>query len=200
MTPSRFFASLFVTCTLLMATATELAAVTRPVAATEPVITSVRGRHVTVSVPAGFDRIVLQAMRSARRRAAALDDADRWKTVATKYPQREAGVVTFRLARLIPKRQLRVLGNQDDILPGSFFTGFTNFLGDPPIADAAVSNGSPPVTIDGALGSNGLASGGRSSEFTATRDVVESDIWKVVGDRLYFYNQLRGLQLFDLSD
>ena len=27
----------------------------------------------------------------------------------------------------------------------------------------------------------------------------ESDIWKIDGDRLYFFNSVRGLQVFDIS-
>ena len=30
--------------------------------------------------------------------------------------------------------------------------------------------------------------------------VEESDIWKVVGETLYYFNRSRGLQIFDLSD
>jgi hypothetical protein len=34
---------------------------------------------------------------------------------------------------------------------------------------------------------------------TAGREVVESDIWRIRGDTLYFFNQFRGLQVIDLS-
>ena len=32
------------------------------------------------------------------------------------------------------------------------------------------------------------------------REVVESDIWRLEGDRMYFFNQYRGLQIVDLSN
>jgi hypothetical protein len=196
----RIFSSVFATCALI-ATAPVLQAVDTS-AATEPVITSVRGRTVVVSVPAGFDRVMLQAVRPARQRklAAGDDSATRWKTIATKYPHREARRITFRLPRLTPKRHLRVLGNQDEVLPGSFFTGITSFLGDPPMADNGSSANFPPGAVNGAAGPDGLLSSGKTNESDVTRTVVEADIWKVFGDRLYFFNQLRGLQLFDLSD
>ena len=34
----------------------------------------------------------------------------------------------------------------------------------------------------------------------APRDVVESDIWSIHNDILYFFNSLRGLQVIDLKD
>ena len=33
-----------------------------------------------------------------------------------------------------------------------------------------------------------------------TRSVVESDIWKIDGDTMYFFNQNRGLQVIDVSN
>src|SRR5262249_50924890 len=33
-----------------------------------------------------------------------------------------------------------------------------------------------------------------------TRSVVESDIWELSGDTLYFFNQYRGLQVIDISN
>jgi hypothetical protein len=199
----RFFFSALVAGALSSSWA--FGATTDATVSTEPVITAVRGRNVTVSVPAGFDRVVLQALRPARQRQLARkdgDDAAKWKTIATKYPHREARALTFHLPRLTPKRHLRVLGNQDEILPGSFFTGFTNFLGDPPIAaDAFTLSNAFPGAVNSAADPDTITLVSKTNEGgDATRAVVEADIWKVVGDRLYFYNQLRGLQLFDLSD
>src|SRR4029079_10906743 len=128
----RFFTPWFAAVALLNSSVSLVAAASPTISSdnasanTDPVITSVRGRNVHVSVPAGFDRVVLQVARPARQRKAS--DAVVWKTVATKYPHREASAVTFRVPRLTPKRHLRVFGNQDEVLPGSFFTGFTNFL------------------------------------------------------------------------
>ena len=38
-----------------------------------------------------------------------------------------------------------------------------------------------------------------SGEQVQARAVVESDIWKISGDTLYFFNQYRGLQVIDIS-
>ena len=44
------------------------------------------------------------------------------------------------------------------------------------------------------------AADAQESESESTEEVVESDIWKVEGNYLYFFNQYRGLQIFDIED
>ena len=154
-------------------------------------------------MPAGFDRVTLQALttRHGKGRAKVAGAAQpEWKTLGTKYPHGEEGVVEFHLARLTPKRNLRVYGNKNDALPESFLTGITSFLGDP----AGATAGGVSVGAGGVLGATPAAKGANSlasadAGTTEQRDVTEADIWKIVGDRLYFFNQVRGLQLFDLS-
>jgi len=170
---------------------------------TEPEIISLRGKNVWVRVPEGFDRVTLQVFSLRRGRGGKPNDANDWKTVATKYPHRAAGVVQFRLGRLTAKRHLRVFGNKNDSIPSSFFTGITTFAADPAQAAALAGNttnagpGGPAAPT--AIGDGAFKVAGDSAT-TEARDVAEADIWKIVGDRLYFFNQLRGLQLFDLSD
>ena len=170
---------------------------------TEPEIVAIRARVVRVRVPAGFDRVTLQGLttRHGKVRARVIGAAQpEWKTLGTKYPHGEEGVVEFRLARLTPKRNLRVYGNKNGALPESFLTGITSFLGDPAGGTAGgVSVGAGGIlgAAPAAKGANSLASADAGA--TEKRDVTEADIWKIVGDRLYFFNQVRGLQLFDLS-
>lgn len=168
---------------------------------TAPEIVAIHARVVRVRVPAGFDRVTLQALttRHGKVRAKVTGAAQpEWKTLGTKYPHGGEGVVEFHLARLTPKRNLRVYGNKNDALPESFLTGITSFLGDP----AGVPAGG--ISVGGILGAAPVAKGANSfasadAGATEKRDVTEADIWKIVGDRLYFFNQVRGLQLFDLS-
>ena len=170
---------------------------------TEPEIVSLRGKTVSVRVPEGFDRVTLQVFTSRRGRGGKAGGQPDWKTVATKYPRRAAGIVDFRLPRLTAKRHLRVFGNTNDAIPGSFFTGITTFVADPVQAATAAGDVSNSG-LQGAPGPNGILSASAKATdgaaTTETRDVAEADIWKIVGDRLYFFNQLRGLQLFDLSN
>lgn len=87
---------------------------------------------------------------------------------------------------------MRVRGDATDRLPASFYTGTNNFLGEP---GAPTGNGGGPLAGDGRATAPGAAVPPEPS-----RDVVESDIWKIRGDTLYFFNQQRGLQIIDISN
>ncbi|HZJ14437.1 MAG TPA: beta-propeller domain-containing protein, partial [Chthoniobacteraceae bacterium] len=172
--------------------------------ATEPYIEAIHGRHVRVRVPAGFDRVTLQ-QRVLSRAPARPGGSLHWKTIATDYPRGAGKVIKIKLQTLVGERHLRVFGNKFEPLPGSLLTGLTNFLPDP-LTDANGGN-NPTVSVRGNPGVMTLAGtdsvtsnfkeGGGGGE---PRAVVESDIWRVDGDRLYFFNELRGLQSFDLSN
>ena len=65
----------------------------------------------------------------------------------------------------------------------------------------------PAATI--ALASNNVMTGSSltpvatstlSTQTAVPAEAVESDIWKVIGNRLFFFNQYRGMQVFDLTD
>ena len=165
---------------------------------TEPTIVSVRGRIVRIRIPAGFDRVTLQQYVVPRNPARARA-ADRWRTLSTKYPRGAESVIAVRIPTLLPKRFLRVFGNKLEALPGSLLTGITRFLPDPIEADPTVSTNSlgGGAKLDGQTGQVLGNVAGNSD--AAPRAVAESDIWKVQGDRLYFFNELRGLQVFDLA-
>ena len=141
--------ALFLVLAVLLTSATAIPADPAPTSSaagqfsgTEPEIISLRGKNVWVRVPEGFDRVTLQVISLRRGRGRKPDDANDWKTVGTKYPQRAAGVVQFRLGRLTAKRHLRVFGNKNDSIPSSFFTGITTFAADP--AQSAALLQSPP--------------------------------------------------------
>ena len=162
---------------------------------TEPDIQSIHGRIVKIRVPAGFDRVMLQQY-IVPRRAARAGTADRWRTLSTKYPHGEAMTIKVKMPVLIAKRFLRVSGSKAEPLPESLLTGISEFLADPLDAEAVVSPegfggaNKTGVSVDGIAGNAGDST---------PRTVTESDIWKVNGDRLYFFNEFRGLQVFDLS-
>ena len=162
---------------------------------TEPVIQSIRGKVVKIRVPAGFDRVMLQQY-VVPRRATRANGGDRWRTLATKYPHGEAMTLKVKMPVLIAKRFLRVHGTKVEPLPESLLTGISVFLPDAPEAETVLnSDGFGGVNKD-AVTENGIA--GNAGDSTP-RTVTESDIWKVNGDRLYFFNELRGLQVFDLA-
>ena len=165
---------------------------------TEPTLISVRGRIVRIAVPAGFDRVTLQQY-VVPRTPVRTRMADRWRTLSTKYPRGAATVITLRIPTLLPKRFLRVFGNRIEPLPGSLLTGITSFLPDPIDADTTLTTNGLNKDGVSVAGTTGNLSSGNGTDATA-RTVTESDIWKVQGNRLYFFNELRGLQAFDLSN
>lgn len=167
-------------------------------AASEPVISAINGRKVRVKVPEGFHEVTLQR-KTANRKSP-------WVTVSTNAVNGDAKVVTFTLRAKVSKRSLRVFGKKNGELPSAYFGGITNFLGEPVAAQpvgglnpGGISTGVVDVTSSGALDASGtltISAGAGSS----ARTVTESDIWKLDGDHLYFFNQYRGLQNIDVSD
>ena len=154
----------------------------------EPKITSVsiQGTNiiVKVSAPAGVRKISVET----RSRL----DASAWAPKAVKRfdaPTTAAEELTFTLPRSDKLEVLRVRADTTEALPAQFFKGTNQFAGPqssgnvPPggaVFDGAGPNGAPPEARD--------------------RSVVESDIWKISGDTLYFFNNLRGLQILDVSN
>lgn len=59
-----------------------------------------------------------------------------------------------------------------------------------------------PQTFPGPGGNGPLAAtlATNSGSTTTPRAVTESDIWKIRGNTLYFFNQLRGLQIIDITN
>jgi hypothetical protein len=150
------------------------------------VITSIRldaGEVVvSVAVPAGVKKVTLEA----RTRLG----AGTWAPCAVERTDGSGKPVTFRLARSERVEMLRVRGDAQEALPASFYAGTNSFNGQ------ASASGAPPV---GPVFDGRNLGGDESAPGEATREVVESDIWKIRGDTLYFFNQYRGLQVIDLS-
>ena len=160
---------------------------------TEPEIAEVRGRTVRVRVPEGMKSITLQ--RKTGRRATP------WVTLSQATVDDSKNVVTFTLRSRMPRHMLRVFGQQKGKLPSAFYTGTTNFLG-----EKVVSVPGPNMNLGGGVGVLGAGAAGnfdsavKGEGAASARTVTESDIWKVDGDRLYFFNHYRGLQNIDITD
>lgn len=143
-----------------------------------PTITSVRAEGtnlvVTVSVPAGVRRITLETSDRLGRAS--------WAPRAVLRPAADLRVVTFRLPLRRPFELVRVRADATEPVPAEFFGG-TNVFSSP--TDSATRG-----TLDMTTGPGG----------GSVRDVVESDIWQIRGNTLYFFNQYRGLQVIDITD
>ena len=152
----------------------------------QPVITSIRSQGtnvvVSVQVPAGIRRVTLES----RSRLG----AGNWEPRAVTRLDVSGGQVTIRIAKIARLEVLRVRADDREPLPAKFYTGTNSFDGQP------VSSGGLAGALDGA----GDARGTAPTPEAPSRDVVESDIWQIRGDTLYFFNQYRGLQIIDISN
>lgn len=108
-------------------------------------------------------------------------------------------VVTFRIPRTEQMELIRARGDTTEALPAAFFQG-TNSID---YAFSGVGNNlaAAPPMVNGADAVKTFATPAENVAGTAapSRAVVESDIWKIDGDTLYFFNQYRGLQVIDIS-
>ena len=138
---------------------------------------------VTVQVPSGVRKVTLESRTRLGQGA--------WVPRAVHRLAGSGGEVTFRLQKSAALELLRVRGDAEEPLPLSFYTGKQEFSGP---ASAVRSVGGPWASLGAGLedaAAPGAAEGGG-------RAVVESDIWRLRGDTLYFFNQYRGLQVLDL--
>lgn len=150
-----------------------------------------QGTNVVVEVEAStdFSKITLESSTRVGRRA--------WEPRAVHHLEpADSGLATFTFTvPLSPALEiLRVRGDITTALPAAFFDGPTNFVSGSGNGAGGPSAGGPLENGDVRAPADGDFAGG------GDRTVVESDIWKLHDDTLYFFNQYRGLQIIDVSD
>jgi hypothetical protein len=126
-------------------------------------------------------------LKQWKRFATALAPKDRKKTWSISVPAARRSAL-LRITRLDSKTP----GTVSSRFPASFRTGKTNFPG------REMTNSSAGNVHLSSSSVNSVA--GKSSDSAQKSDVQESDIWKVSGNRIYFFNQLRGLQVIDTTN
>lgn len=132
---------------------------------------------VEVDVPAGVQRVTLES-RSRLGSGA-------WAPAAVQYTDGVRTLARFTLPLSERMEILRVRADYSLPLPGKFYD--PNSLRREWSTNYAVLFG-PAFSSD------------IRDNPPATREVVESDIWKLDGDRLYFFNTYRGLQILDITN
>lgn len=204
--PRKLFAGLFSLGILFVGTGAFAGAAPK-----QPSIASIQAgandlSTVVVHVPKGTKRVTLQLL-----------EAKKWVTRAIAHVDGSGNDVSFQVPHGTPKNHLRVTGSSTDALPTSFFQGQTNFAtastgavvssgqsssgaGAVSLASGGEQTGNSSSFSGGSLSSVASSSnGGSLSTAQAQPTPVESDIWEIEGDTLYFFNQYRGLQIIDLS-
>jgi len=142
---------------------------------------------VTVSVPAGKRRVTLETRPRAM--------AGAWTPRQVRWTDGTTNALVFQLPMSSGLELVRTREEteQEIGLNASFFTGSSLFV------PSLLAN--PP----GNPASDGIQTTGVGLNVTPgpsdpSRAVVESDIWKIDGNTVYFYNQARGFQVIDVTD
>lgn len=154
---------------------------------------SPENQQISVTVPKGYSNVSVE-MRQG--------DSG-WKSIVTANAK--AGVMTFNLPSSSKKDRWRVMGQkwlEDKPLlprnkfPAKFYKGKNTF------GEINVAPSDDGRMINGDLIAMTKATDSDDSSPSADAGQVpeEADIWKVDGNTVYFFNQLRGLQVLDLSN
>lgn len=160
-----------------------------------PVITEIRPTRtnvlVEVEVPAGYREITLEGR--------ARFGGGTWEPRAVVRTDGAGGKMTVSLPFAKTMEILRVKARPRPVLPEGFYTGQTEFAG---AEVTEVDTFGWPYTTYTSMG--GFGSEVRTPLEGDTggqpREVVESDIWKIRGQTLYYFNQNRGLQVVDIQN
>ncbi|MCF7668464.1 MAG: beta-propeller domain-containing protein [Verrucomicrobia bacterium] len=180
--------AVLVTAFLLSATYSSVAVFISPPNGGEPVISSIEieGTNVVVTaqIPEGIKKVTLES----RER---LGDGA-WVPRKVVRLDGTGGEVEITVPQDSKVEMLRVRADASEELPAEFYKGTNDF-----IAGATdTQNGVPVYTY----WPEGVRDDVTAAPGEAKREVVESDIWKIEGEKLYFFNQYRGLQIVDLAN
>ncbi|MGK0187526.1 MAG: hypothetical protein ACI9R3_003314 [Verrucomicrobiales bacterium] len=147
---------------------------------------SFQGDAMMIHLEEGVRRVRLQQWDAA---------SETWQLLQLAHLKGDAGYIKLRLPDGASMDTIKVEVSLTDPFPYSFYTGKSSF-GQSTDINGAISgpNRGGGLAVDANEGGAPEADDGGGAE------VVESDIWKIVDDRLYYFNQARGLQLFDLTN
>jgi hypothetical protein len=147
------------------------------------------------AVPAAEAALLVPVEEGIHRVQVEVWDAStaRWEIFSVAHLNGEAGTVKVRVPAGVPRSQLRVRATSRALVPVDWID-----------RETTVESGLVVETEANATGRLGGASFTTESldsvPPSGEEAVVESDIWKVLDDTLYYYNQRRGLQVFDLAE
>ncbi|MFT7172324.1 MAG: hypothetical protein ACI9NQ_000534 [Paracoccaceae bacterium] len=132
---------------------------------------------------------VLEGVR--RVRVCYLDKENQWQVYAMAHLAGDEGQIKLRLPDEISLAEVRIDASFTDPFPYEVYAGRSDFVTEVDGINAGLTS------IETAGNRTGADAAGNAG---VPAEVQESDLWKWRGDTLYFYNQLRGLQVFDFTD
>lgn len=148
-------------------------------------------------VPANLKQLVMEVRQGSGWRPVRT-----WHlTASTRLPKRRVAIT---LPAGVPRRDLRLVAYANTPFPSRFTRAKNAFKARP------VPQSPGAMIADGVAGSRLLEGAQAVAVFSATATtahtdsaaapVTEPDIWQMAGQTLFFFNQFRGLQVFDMSD
>lgn len=136
-----------------------------------------------VDVPAGVYSVKIEYQPEA---------GGAWQVLSVAHLDGRAGTVKFRLPPGLALDRFRLFSSDTETLPYRLTFGAQIHTATP--MDSNRGNYAYPAAGDVSMVADGSEKSGGANT------VVESDIWKVSGQQLFFFNAYRGLQIFDLTD
>lgn len=144
----------------------------------------VRGTIAIVKVPAGIRQVTLERIQTGT-----------WQPLAVRHLTTSS--VTRSVQFVVPAdtkvSQLRGTGYRTAKFPSRITSASRDFSRPGLGQDVSTLDTLAPVADGAAPEPAPVGDGDKTT-------VVESDIWKIVGSQLFFFNQYRGLQVFDLTN
>ena len=154
---------------------------------------------VMVKVPAGRRRVTLETRAQVHRGAWTPRRVEVLDSALT-------GEVRFSIPLGSGTETVRVREETEEELglPLGFFIGTNTFAPQLQSTSVGVTGSAPGVLTPGTTPTDAksgqVAAGAGNFSAGTSASVVESDIWKLEGHTLYFFNQQRGLQVIDVTD
>jgi hypothetical protein len=118
-----------------------------------------------------------------------------WELITTGHlPESAEGKLYFKLPMDLNRSQVRFSEKSSATFPFSFVQGRSSFTARK--SDMTSSSILRSVAMEDAS----LSSEEITAPAEGTDNVRESDLWRILQNKLYYFNQFRGLQVIDLSD
>lgn len=185
---SRYQSASFPRCLVVLLTRYRLAPLTGGLLASLCVALMAMSPHIGLSQePEPAPAAIVPVEEGVHRiRVEVRNIANEWETVRYAHLDGRAGTVKIALPEGTEAANVRFSSHTQELFPIAVVDASSVF-------PARAGDGSPQA--------------GRGGVFASTEDasspddtVEQSDIWRVEGNRLYFFNTYRGLQVYDLSD
>ena len=150
-------------------------------------------RLISVTVPKGYSNVSVEMFQKESG----------WKSIASAKAQ--TGVMKFKLPSYSKNARWRAVGRKwvsdqpvasRSKFPAKFYKGKKTFDA---ISGVSLGDGQLMSGNVVAMASSTTADASKSSA-DVSQLPEEADIWKIDGSTVYFFNQLRGLQVLDLSN